>query len=139
AQAFTQQATAAGVTVNLTTESPDTYLTLTNVRNLETTPFQAFYDVNRPAAVHLALIDGKGAPFNFTGEGASYYQALAAAMATVDDKTRANRFLEIEHDFYDNGGDIVWGFAEQLDASRPGVSGVTWSQSTPLFHRVTMS
>lgn len=136
AQVFVQQARQCGLDVRLRTVSADTYFA--DPAALRRTAFQTFYVINRPAAVHIALMDAKNAPFNFTGAPASFYTALDAALATVDDARRAQRFQEIQQDFHDHGGDLVWGFAEQTDASRSGLAGVAWSQGTPLFHRVTV-
>lgn len=137
ARTFAQQAAQAGLTVKLDTANAATYFA--DIPALRATPFQAFYAVNRPAAVHLALMTARNAPFNATGLGPDHQAALDAATATVDPTARAARFHEIQRQLHATGGDIVWGIAEQLDVSRPGVDGVTWSQSTPLFHRATVS
>lgn len=137
ANTFAQQAAKAGLKV--TVDTADAATSFSDIPALQALPFQTFYDINRPAAVHLALMTAKGAPFNFTGLGQAYEDALSAAIATVDASARAAKFHDLQQQLYDTGGDIVWGFAEQLDASRTGVSGIEWSQSTPLFGQVTVS
>ncbi|MGW4463818.1 ABC transporter substrate-binding protein [Micromonospora sp. NPDC004704] len=130
-----QQLKEAGVELTLDEISPDAYYA--DLAALATFPFQAFYYVNRPAAVHLSAVTHGKAPFNVTGTSPAYQARLAAAQATADDKARADAFKALQQEFYDEGGDLLWGFQEQLDASRKGISGVRTMQSVQLFDQAT--
>ncbi|MDG4752334.1 ABC transporter substrate-binding protein [Micromonospora sp. WMMD718] len=130
-----QQLKEAGVELTLQEISPDAYYA--DLMTLATHPFQAFYYVNRPAAVHLSAVTHGKAPFNVTGTSAAYQARLAKAQATVDDNARAEAFKALQEEFYKEGGDLLWGFQEQLDAARKGISGVRTMQSVQLFDRAT--
>ncbi|MBW4720376.1 ABC transporter substrate-binding protein [Saccharothrix obliqua] len=130
-----QQLEEAGVELALEELSADAFYA--DVTTLATHPFQAFYYVNRPAAVHLSAVTHGKAPFNVTGTSADYQARLAQAQATPDDAARGKAFGALQQEFYDQGGDVLWGFQEQLDASRAGVAGVRIEQSVQLFDRAT--
>ncbi|MFB6888395.1 ABC transporter substrate-binding protein [Kitasatospora sp. NPDC056327] len=131
AKLFAQQLEEAGVKLAVQEVPADSYYS--DLKGLATHPFQVFYYVNRPAALHLAAVTNEKAVFNVTGAGQAHWSRLAEAQVLVDPTARANAFDAIEQDFYDNGGDLVWGFQEQLDATRAGVEGVRLSQSVQLF------
>ncbi|MER7168816.1 ABC transporter substrate-binding protein [Micromonospora sp. NPDC000207] len=130
-----QQLKEAGVELTLEELSPDAYYA--DLMTLATHPFQAFYYSNRPAAVHLSAVTHAKAPFNVTGTSEAYQGKLAAAQATPDDKAREAAFRALQEEFYAEGGDLLWGFQEQLDAGRKGIEGVRMVQSVQLFDRVT--
>ncbi|MGW0548876.1 ABC transporter substrate-binding protein [Streptomyces altiplanensis] len=131
AKLFAQQLEETGVKLTVQEVPVDTYYA--DLKGLGTHPFQAFYYVNRPAALHLAATTNQQAVFNVTGAGPDHWRKLAAAQLVVDEAGREKAFDDLQKNFYDGGGDLVWGFQEQLDASRPGVEGVRLSQSTQLF------
>ncbi|SDD62306.1 ABC transporter substrate-binding protein [Actinokineospora iranica] len=135
AQLFAQQLGQAGVKLNLQQVPADTYYA--DLKSLATVPFQGFYYLNRPAAVHLAAVTNSKAPFNVTGAGEDHHRRLTAAQQTVDDDKRAEQFAAIQRQFHAEGGDVVWGFQEQIDASRPGVRDVAMRDSLPLFMRAS--
>ncbi|WP_433498382.1 ABC transporter substrate-binding protein [Sphaerimonospora sp. CA-214678] len=136
ARLLAQQLEEAGVKLTVQEVPADTYYA--DLKSLATHPFQAFYYSNRPAAVHLAAVTHKTAPFNVTGTGPDHWKRLAAAQVTTDDAERARAFEELQLDLYESGGDLLWGFAEQLDLSRAGVTGVRVSQSIPMFDRAAL-
>lgn len=128
-----QQLTEAGVRVRVDQAQASSYFS--DLKAVVSTPSQAFYVLNRPAAVHLASVIGPQAQWNLMGYGDAYARALADAQATVDDDRRRQKFDALQRDLHAHGGEIVWGFQEQLDAARPWIEGVTLSQSVPLFAR----
>ncbi|XVV00802.1 ABC transporter substrate-binding protein [Actinosynnema sp. CA-248983] len=130
-----QQLKEAGVELTLEELSADAFYA--DITTLATHPFQAFYYVNRPAAVHLSAVTHGKAPFNVTGTSADYQARLAAAQAMPDDKAREGAFRALQEEFYNEGGDVLWGFQEQLDAGRAGIRGVQIMQSVQLFGRAT--
>ncbi|MGG2463711.1 ABC transporter substrate-binding protein [Streptomyces sp. RGM 3693] len=136
ARLFGQQLRDVGVELHVEQVPADTYYA--DLPGLTRAPFQTFYYTNRPAAVHLSATTAKGAFFNVTGLAEDHWKRLAAAQATVDDDRRAARFAAIQQGLYASGGDLLWGFQEQVDAAVPGLSGVAVSQSVPLFARATV-
>jgi len=137
AQLFAQQLAEAGVTLNVQTVPVQTYYA--DLATLATHPFQTFYYTNRPAALHLAAVTAKGAPFNVIGTGAEFWGRLAAAQVLVDDADRAKAFESLQMEMYESGGDLLWGYQEALDASRPGIGGVREVASIPDFTHATLA
>lgn len=131
AQLFKQQLAEAGVELVLDETPADTYYA--ELEQLSTHPFQAFYYANRPAAVHLAAVTVETAPFNVTGTTSQYWTELAEAQTIVDDEERSTAFTRLQDDFYESGGDLLWGYAYQIDASHPRVGNITISQGVPWF------
>ncbi|WP_415949113.1 ABC transporter substrate-binding protein [Streptomyces sp. KLOTTS4A1] len=134
---FAQQLAEAGVELTLDEVPADAYYA--DLKSLATHPFQAFYYINRPAAVHLAAVTHEKAPFNVTGTGKDWWRRLAIAQTTTDDTAREKAFEDLQQEFYDNGGDLLWGFQEQPDAARKGIEGVYVNQSAAMFDRATFS
>ncbi|MEU8891958.1 ABC transporter substrate-binding protein [Streptomyces sp. NPDC048442] len=134
---FAQQLAEAGVKLTLDEVPADSYYA--DLKSLATHPFQAFYYINRPASVHLATVTHQKAPFNVTGTGKDWWRRLAIAQTTIDDNARAKAFAALQQEFYDNGGDVLWGFQEQPDAARKGIEGVYVNQSATMFDRATSS
>ncbi|MEU3838565.1 ABC transporter substrate-binding protein [Streptomyces sp. NPDC028635] len=132
-----QQLKEAGVELKVEQVPADTYYA--DLKSLGRIPFQTFYYTNRPAAVHLSATTVKGAFFNVTGLGEPHWKRLAQAQAVVDDGARQAAFAAVQRDLFDNGGDLLWGFREQLDASVTGLTGVWSSQSIPVFTRARVA
>ncbi|PJN25704.1 ABC transporter substrate-binding protein [Kitasatospora sp. CB02891] len=126
-----QQLDEAGVKLTVDVVPADTYYA--DLKGLSSIPFQTFYYTNRPAAVHLSALTNRDAFFNVTGLADEHWKRLDEAQATVDDKAREQRFVEIQRDLYEHGGDLLWGFQEVVDASVAGVRDVVFSQSIPVF------
>jgi peptide/nickel transport system substrate-binding protein len=136
-QLFAQQLAEAGVKLNVQQVPPDTFYA--DITTLATHPFQTFYYVNRPAALHLSAVTAKGVPFNVIGTGADYQRRLAAAQAIVDDARREAAFEALQMELYENGGDLLWGYQEMIDASKPGVSGVRSVGLVPNFTHAALA
>ncbi|WP_406207814.1 ABC transporter substrate-binding protein [Kitasatospora sp. NBC_01560] len=128
---FQQQLAEVGVTLKLQTVPADAYYA--DLKTLTQNPFQAFYYANRPPALHLAATTTQAAFFNVTGAGAAHWKRLGDAQLITDDAKRAKAFDEIQHDFYDNGGDIIWAFQDQLDATRVPLNGIGRVGALPIF------
>lgn len=137
ANLFKQQLAEAGVTLNIQSVPTDSYYA--DLKALTTYPFQAFYYSNRPPSLHLATVTSKGSPFNVIGTDAAYQGRLAAAQTLVDDTQREQAFEALQMEMYESGGDLLWGFQEALDASRPGVSGVQSVGSIPDFSHTVLA
>ncbi|NEE02720.1 ABC transporter substrate-binding protein [Phytoactinopolyspora halotolerans] len=138
ADLLVEQAAEAGLTVTVESADPATYFA--DFETLMSTPFQAIPWVNRPAATHIAAFTGSAGGFNVTGVGGEEYDGLLTRMqATVDPDDRQAALDEIQAYLWEHGGDLVWGYAEQLDAVAAGVDGLRYSQSIPLLDQVTMA
>lgn len=132
AELLAEQARDAGLQITVAKAAADTYFN--DYASVLATPLQAFYFINRPAASMISTYTGKNSSFNVTAmAGGDYDTRLSAAQATVDDTARRARFDDLQQDLWANGGDVVWGFAEQLDAVRAGLGGVTLCQSAPML------
>lgn len=137
ARLFAEQAREAGLTVQVEQAAADTYFS--DFATLLSTPVQAFYFINRPIAAHIGSFTGSASQFNLTGAaGDDYDAALADAQGTVDAAARAEKFVALQRGLYDDGGEIVWGFAEQLDVTLPQVRGVELVQSVPLLGKASV-
>ncbi len=138
ANLLVEQAAQAGLTVTVETADPATYFA--DYETLMSTPFQAIPWANRPAATHIAAFTGSTGGFNVTGVGGQEYDDLLTRMqATVDADDRQTALDEIQAYLWEHGGDLVWGYAELLDAVVTGVDGLRYSQSIPLLDQVTMA
>ena len=105
---------------------------------LLTTPLQTAWWTNRPAAAHAAMMTGSNGGFNLTGiAGEEYDSMLGALIAEVDAERRLELASEVQEYLYENDGQVVWAFQEDLNAAVPGLSGVIYSQSAARFHRAT--
>lgn len=137
AKLLSQQLQEAGVLLTVQTVPADTFYS--DLKALSTVPFQTFYYSNRPAQVHLSAVTNERAVFNVTGAGQDHWKRLAAAQVTVDDEKRAKAFGELQRDFYDNGGDLLWGFQESIDVSNAAVKAVPVNQTVQAFGRATFA
>lgn len=129
---YAQQLSEVGVKLTIDKAAADSYFN--DFKRVLSTPFQTFYEDNRPAAANIVTFTGSKADFNITGIGDREYDAkVAAAQATVDDAQRVERFKEVQQILYERGGEIVWGYAEKLDASKADIAGVKQTPSASLF------
>jgi peptide/nickel transport system substrate-binding protein len=137
AKLFVEQAAEAGLTVTIQPASADTFWA--DFTTLMSTPFQSISWLNRPAATHVAAFTGSKAGFNVTGVGGGAYDRMLASMqSTVDPGRRQDALNELQDYLWARGGDLVWGFAEQLDATVPGVRGIGYAQSLPRLEQISM-
>jgi peptide/nickel transport system substrate-binding protein len=121
AQVFQQQAKAAGITVHL--------------RRLDTTTFfgenylkwdfaQSFWYTRNylPQVASGALPD---APYNETHwDDAEFQDLVDRARRTLDEAERTELLHEAQRIEYERGGNIIWGFVNQVDAHQVYVAGL---------------
>ncbi len=137
AELLVQQLAEAGVTLTLDELPADQYYS--DFARLFSTPLQSCWWVNRPADVHLTSFTGSKAGFNLTGIGNEEYDGLlASAQATVDRDERLAIVEQLQQYSFDHDGMVIWGYREDLNASVPGLTGVSFTQSAPLFHRASL-
>ena len=119
---YAAQAQAAGVTVNLHKWSTNDYWT----RAWMMQPFACSHWGGRPLLSHLQLSVLPGAPYNETGwNNATFNTLVADAMATKDQGSRHDKLVQAQTMLYDDGGYIVWGYPKNVDATVPGLTGIT--------------
>ncbi|MDS1272389.1 ABC transporter substrate-binding protein [Lipingzhangella sp. LS1_29] len=136
AHLLAEQAAEAGLTVEIDEDSADTYYS--DMEALLNTPFQSMFWANRPATAHVAGFTGSRGGFNVTGLTTEAYDELLDDMqATTDDGDRQRALDELQEYLWENGGDVIWGFAGQLDATLPEVEGIDYIQSLPRLERVS--
>ena len=137
AELLVQQLAEVGVTLTLNETPAEQYYS--DFMALFTTPLQSAYWVNRPAAIHAAMATGSNAVFNLTGIGGEEYDPLlGAVIAEVDAERRSQLAYDLQAYLYENDGMVVWAYQEDINASVPGLTGVTYSQSGPRFHRASL-
>ena len=137
AELLVQQLAEAGVTLTLDELPADQYYS--DFGRLFSTPLQSCWWVNRPADVHLTSYTGSNAGFNLTGIGGAEYDALlASAQVSVDRDERLAVIQQLQQHAFDHDGMVIWGFREDLNASVPGLTGVSFTQSSPRFHRASL-
>ena len=137
ADLLAQQLAEVGVTLTLNETPADQYYA--DFMALFSTPLQSAYWVNRPAAIHAAMATGSNAVFNLTGIGGEEYDPLlGAVIAEVDAERRSQLAYDLQAYLYENDGMVVWAYQEDINASVPGLSGVTYSQSGPRFYRASL-
>ncbi len=132
-----QQLAEAGVTLTLDELPADQYYA--DFGRLFSTPLQTAWFINRPADVHLTSFTGSNSGFNITGlAGEEYDGLLASAQTAVDRDERLGFVQQAQQYAFDNDGLVVWGYQEDLNASVPGLNGITYTQSVPRFHSASL-
>lgn len=132
-----QQLAEVGVTLTLDELPADQYYA--DFARLFSTPLQTAWFINRPADTHLTSFTGSNSGFNITGlAGEEYDGLLANAQSAVDRDERQGIVQAAQQYAFDNDGLVIWGYQEDLNASVPQLSGVTYTQSVPLFHSASL-
>jgi peptide/nickel transport system substrate-binding protein len=126
AQVFAQQASAAGMTVNVDNVTVNEFYG-TNYLKWQFAQDYWFYNFYLPQ-VSLATLPA--APFNETHWDNSRYNSLyAQAIATVDAPLRTELAHEMQQIEYDEGGYIIPFFPPVIDGYSPNVGGLVPSKS----------
>jgi peptide/nickel transport system substrate-binding protein len=122
---FAQQAAAAGVTVKINTISPSTYYTAAS--GYLTRPFSA----DEIGAITSLLITYRlnlltASPYNETHWHSSGFDRMVQqAAAAVDPADAASRWQAVQEVQFNDGGMIVWGSTNNLDAVATNVHGAS--------------
>ena len=133
-----QQMEKAGVTLNVTEVDPANLFTDMNA--IYNTQVFATYLLNRPYVTTAAIYTGGGSPYNFSQWNDEEYNALLAeGMATGDESARADAYSKSQERLWEEGAEVVWGYAYELYAHIAGLDGVTISHSVPLLSKATLS
>jgi peptide/nickel transport system substrate-binding protein len=127
AQVFAQQASAAGVTVNVKVLDGTTFYGTQYLKYTFATDYWGTRNyLNQVAAGSLPT-----APYNETHwNDPTFLSLYTQALSTVDPKKRAAIVHQMQTIEYNDGGYIVWGFYNLVDAYSPKLRGFKPSKGT---------
>lgn len=132
AQVFAEQVREAGINVKInkmeTTSFWNGYLEY---------PFSQTFYYTRNFLEQVNRCATADAPFNETHwADDEFTQRVRNARAILDDRERAEKIKELQREFFERGGYIIWGFPNNVDAyhnyvvgAKPHMSGIALSQS----------
>jgi peptide/nickel transport system substrate-binding protein len=127
ATAFAQMAGQAGVTINVKTLDGTTFYGTQYLKY----PFATDYWGTRNYLNQVAAGSLPNSPYNETHwNDPTFNKLYAQALKTVDAKKRADIVHQMQKLEYDNGGYIVWGFYNLVDAYSKKVAGFKPSKGT---------
>jgi peptide/nickel transport system substrate-binding protein len=127
ATAFAQMASKAGVTINVKSLDGTTFYGTQYLKY----PFATDYWGTRNYLNQVAAGSLPNSPYNETHWNNPAFNALyAQALKTVDAKKRADIIHQMQKLEYDDGGYIVWGFYNLVDAYSKKVVGFQPSKGT---------
>lgn len=132
AELAARQLGEAGVTVTVDKRDPSSYFA--DMAALQKLPFFAMFLLNRPLVTGLPFTTGTGGMMNMSGFGADgeWDAKLAAAAAETDDSARENRLAELARTVHDEGGELIWAFANEIHGRAAGVPDILISQQVPV-------
>jgi peptide/nickel transport system substrate-binding protein len=140
ANLFVEQAKLAGVEVKVTKKTPfydDDYLSYTFA--------QDFWNTRNyiPQAVVGTFPPEQGGTYNETHwDNEEHRNLVSAAAREVDETKRAELLHQAQEIEYEEGGLIIWGFRQQVDAYSGNVQGLEPSKYLPLgqykFNKVSV-
>lgn len=122
AQVFAEQASAAGINVHINQVDSSTFFADGNYLEY---PFALTFYYTRNFLQQVNQCATAASPFNETHWSDEAFTAKAnKARTIVDDGTRREMIRELQRQLYDDGGYIIWGFANQIDAYQNYVVGL---------------
>lgn len=130
ANLFAEQAKAAGVEVKVTKKNPfydDDYLSYTFA--------QDFWNTRNyiPQAVVGTFPEAQGGTYNETHwDNSDHRDLVNAAAKELDEAKRSDLLHQAQEIEYNEGGLIIWGFRQQVDAYASNVQGLEPSKYLPL-------
>ena len=137
ANLFVEQAKEAGVDVRVTKKTPfydDDYLSY---------PFAQDFWNTRQYIPQAAVCAMPGAAFNETHwDNQEFTDLINTAAQTLDEAQRTTLLQDAQELEYNEGGYIIWGFRQQVDAFATNVQGLEPSKYLPLgsykFHKASV-
>nr|VDG63751.1 peptide ABC transporter periplasmic protein [Streptococcus thermophilus] len=134
AQVYAEQVREAGINVKINQVDSTTFWAEGNYLEY---PFSQTFYYTRDFLEQVNRCATADAPFNETHWADDDFTArVVAARAIEDDRERGEKIKELQKEFYDRGGYIIWGFPNNIDAyhnyvvgARPHPSGVALSQA----------
>lgn len=135
---LTQQMEKAGVSLNVTEVDPTNLFT--NMDAIYGTQVFATYLLNRPYVTTATIYTGGGSPYNFSQWNDEEYNALLAeGMATGDETARTAAYDKAQQRLWEDGAEVVWGYAYELSGHVAGLTGVKSSHSAPMFAKAKLA
>ncbi|OHF36080.1 ABC transporter substrate-binding protein [Corynebacterium sp. HMSC074A01] len=133
AQVFAEQASQAGIRVNIKQVDASTFYASGNYLEY---PFAQSFWYTRNFLQQVNQCATADSPFNETHwVREDFTDRVYEARAIVDKQQREARIRELQQELYDEGGYIIWGFANQIDAYHNYIVGLTPHPSgVPLSH-----
>ena len=123
AQVFAEQASAAGIRVHINQVDSSTFFAEGNYLEY---PFALTFYYTRNFLQQVNQCATADSPFNETHWVDEDFTAKAnKARTIVDDEKRGEMIRDLQQKLYDDGGYIIWGFANQIDAYQNYVVGLT--------------
>lgn len=123
AQVYAEQARAAGIRVKIEQVDSSTFFAEGNYLEY---PFALTFYYTRNFLQQVNQCATADSPFNETHWDDPEFTAKAnEARTLVDEEQRAELIYELQRELYDEGGYIIWGFANQVDAYQDYVVGLT--------------
>lgn len=128
-----QQLKELGVNVTVDKRDPSTYFS--DMEALSALPFFASYFVNRPMQSGIPFITGSNGMFNLSGYGANpdWDGKITAAQAETDESKREEMFTELAKEMQDGGGNLIWGYADEIHGRSKGTPDVRIQLATPVL------
>jgi peptide/nickel transport system substrate-binding protein len=129
AQAYAEQSRKGGITVQVKQGPADSYYT---DRYMKFPFFQTQWG-NYPLDSMIALSTQSKAPYNEARYANPAFDKLwNDARSTLDEGPRTDKYHELQRMLHDEGGYIIWGFANTLDGYRSNVHGLRPNPARPL-------
>lgn len=133
ATAFAEQAKPAGIQVQLDQLQPDSYF---NPNDRYLSKRAAFYQTFWPISFEQHATDALLADAPFRGETEwskpGWDKAFRKAQGIADEDRRNAVYSDLQKGLYDDGGYLVWGFSDLVDAASSKVKDITPNPSFAL-------
>lgn len=127
-----KQLAEAGVKVTVEKQDPTMYFA--DMEALRKLPFFASYFVNRSLQSALPFITGGKAMFNLSGFGTTgdWDTRLATAQGETDETKRKHMLEELALEMQHEGGELLWGYANEVHGRAAGIPDLPISQSVAI-------
>lgn len=121
-----------GVEVQVEKRDPTTYYS--DMDALKKLPFFASYFVNRSLTSALPFLTGSQAMFNLSGFGTDgdWDKRLEKLQAETDANAQAEQLKGLARTMQEDGGELLWAYANEIHGRAAGVPDMPVSQSVPL-------
>lgn len=121
-----------GVDVQVEKRDPTTYYS--DMDALKKLPFFASYFVNRSLTSALPFLTGSQAMLNLSGFGTDgdWDQRLEKLQAETDADARAEQLKSLARTMQEDGGELLWAYANEIHGRAAGVPDMPVSQSVPV-------
>lgn len=135
ADLLAQQLEELGVKVSVEKRDPSTYYA--DMEALKQLPFFASYFVNRSLTSALPFLTGSSGLFNLSGFGTEgdWDTKLLELREETDDKARAEKLLTLAKQLQEEGGEVLWAYANEIHGRTAQVPDLTISQTVPVVIR----